>query len=202
MLVFIDESGDPGFRVGEGATPLFVAAMVVFDSGEAARQTETAIQGLRRGLRSAGEFKFNKTRDELKDRFFEAVRGCPFRVRAIVVEKARIYSPHLKVDKEGFYRFFVRQMMSHDAGALSDARIVIDGSGDREFRRLLETYLRRQLGGRLREVRFSNSRSDVLVQLADMCVGAIARSFRRDRANADRWRRMLAPRIDDVWEFR
>lgn len=52
-----------------------------------------------------------------------------------------------------------------------------------------------------RDVRFKDSKSDVLVQLADMCAGAIARSYRKDRAERERWRKMLAPRIDDVWEF-
>jgi hypothetical protein len=42
----------------------------------------------------------------------------------------------------------------------------------------------------------------VLVQLVDMCAGAIARSYRADRKNRDRWRQMLAPRINDVWDFK
>jgi hypothetical protein len=51
-------------------------------------------------------------------------------------------------------------------------------------------------------VRFSNSQSDRLVQLADMCAGAIARSYKKDRDFAGRWREMLRPKTDDVWEFR
>ena len=31
MLVFIDESGDPGFSLERGASPIFVAAMVIFE---------------------------------------------------------------------------------------------------------------------------------------------------------------------------
>ena len=79
---------------------------------------------------------------------------------------------------------------------------MIDGSGDRAFRLMLQTSLRRQVGDRLKTIRFSNSRTDPLVQLADMCAGAIARSYRLDRKDARRWRRMLAPRLDDVWDFR
>jgi hypothetical protein len=30
MLVFIDESGDPGFKLDGGSSPVFVAAMVIF----------------------------------------------------------------------------------------------------------------------------------------------------------------------------
>jgi hypothetical protein len=35
-----------------------------------------------------------------------------------------------------------------------------------------------------------------------MCAGAVARSYRKDRDDAQRWRGILAPKIEDVWEFR
>ena len=139
--------------------------------------------------------------DESGDACFDAVRNCPFRVRAIVVQKELIHSPHLRLDKEGFYRYFVRQMMTHDDGRLENATVIIDGSGDRKFRMTLKSQLRRRLGRRIGEVRLQNSRRDPLVQLADMCCGAIARSYRTDRKDSDRWRRMLGPHIEDVWQF-
>ena len=202
MLVFIDESGDPGFKVEKGSTPIFAAAMVLFDNAQNAQATEQVIRQAMQHLRARPEFKFNKSSKQVRDGFFQAVRGCRFSVRAIVVRKDVIYSPHLKTDKEDFYRFFIRQMMTHDDGALVDAKVVIDGSGDREFRRMLESSLRRQVGDRLKSVTFGNSRNDCLVQLADMCVGAIARSYRTDRRDASRWRQMLRPRINDIWDYR
>lgn len=202
MLVFIDESGDAGFKVAKGSSPLFVAAMAIFADSSAAQTTELAIKALAASLRLRTEFKFNKTDDDRRDAFFATARQQPFTVRAIVVRKEVIYSPHLMADKEDFYRFFVRQVMQHDDGALMNARVVIDGSGDREFRRQLAGSLRRRLGDRLQSVKLSNSKNDRLLQLADMCAGAIARSYRRDRASSDRWRLMLAPRIRDIWDFR
>jgi hypothetical protein len=202
MLVFIDESGDPGFKLGRGSTAVFVAVLVAFADGEAAQAATAAIDALAARLRVRGEFKFSKSRDAVRDDFFDAVCHCDFRVRSIVVRKGRVYSPHLRSEKEDFYRFFVRQMLSHDGGLLQDAEVIIDGSGDRTFKRELKTYLKKQLApGVLRDLRFSNSSNDRLLQLADMCVGAIARSY-SEREHAWRWRRMLLPRIDNVWEFR
>jgi len=43
----------------------------------------------------------------------------------------------------------------------------------------------------------SDSARDPLMQLADMCIGAITRA-ERDRDDADRWKRMLAPRIAHI----
>lgn len=201
MLVFIDESGDPGFKVAAGSSPIFVAAMVLFENGEGARATEVAIRDAMSSLRVYPEFKFNKCSNTVRDGFFQAIRACPFIVRAIVVRKDVIHSARLKTDKEDFYRFFVRQMMTHDGGHLDQARVVIDGSGDHAFKRMLKTSLRRQVGESIKSIRFGNSKNDRLVQLADMCAGAIARSYRTDRTDSDRWRTMLAPRINDVWEF-
>ncbi len=201
MLVFIDESGDPGFDVEAGATPLFAAAMVIFADGDAARRTDAVIRATAKRLKPKPEFKFNKNNNEMRDAFFNAVRGCPFTVRAIVVRKEVIYSKALKADTDRFYRFFVRQMMTHDAGLLDNARVIIDGSGDKRFRAAMRKYLRSQLGERVESVKFADSVSDPLIQLADMCVGAIARSFRHDRKEPSRWRRILEPRIGNIWNF-
>jgi hypothetical protein len=51
-----------------------------------------------------------------------------------VVQKERIYSPHLRTEKEAFYSFFVKSMLKFDDGLLEAATIVIDGSGDRDFK--------------------------------------------------------------------
>ncbi|MBL8805789.1 MAG: DUF3800 domain-containing protein [Rhodospirillales bacterium] len=57
-------------------------------------------------------------------------------------------------------------------------------------------------GTKVAKVRFADSRRDNLIQLVDMCTGAIARSYRTDRSDARRWRTMLAPKIADIWDFR
>lgn len=200
--MFIDESGDPGFRLKEGSSPVFAAAMVIFETDAAAKTTEDIIRNAMRKMNIRPEFKFNKCRPAIRDAFFEAVNPCPFRVRAIVVEKEVVHPPYLRSNKEGFYQYFVRLMMTHDGGRLENATVVIDGSGDRKFRQALKARLRRQLGDKINKLRLHRSDRDPLIQLADMCCGAIARSYRTDREDSDRWRRMLAPHIEDVWNFR
>jgi hypothetical protein len=203
MLVFIDESGDPGFKLEKGASPVFVAAMVVFERDGDAAATQSAIeQGEARRIHRP-EFKFNKCSDAVRDLFFQDIAGCRFKVRAIVVRKEGIYSARLRTEKESFYAYFVKAMLRYDGDLLKGARVVIDGSGDRAFRQNLGAAFRKRLRpGMIKDVRFKNSRSDILVQLADMCAGAVARSYRSDRPQHDRWRKMLARKLDDVWEFK
>jgi hypothetical protein len=202
MLVFIDESGDPGFKVSKGSSAVFTAVLVAFRDRAQAIPTQLAIEALARRLRIQPEFKFNKSRPEVRDAFFEAMMPFGFCVRAIVVEKEKIYSLRLRTNKEAFYGFFIKSMLKFDDGLLSAAKVVIDGSGDREFKQQLRSYFRLHLGpNRLEKLSFRDSRSDCLVQLADMCAGAIARSYKDDRSDAGRWRAMLKPKIEDIWEF-
>lgn len=203
MLVFIDESGDSGFKVDKGSTPVFAVALAAFECHEEAARCDAIIREALETLRVKPEFKFSKARDGVRDAFFDAVLGCDFRVRCLVVQKELIRSGRLRTNKEEFYQFFVKTMLKFDDGLLHDARVVIDGSGERTFRRDLKKHLTRHTApGAIRDVRLKASHGDPLVQLADMCVGAVARSYREDRDDRHRWRDMLKPKLDDVWEFR
>lgn len=205
MLVFIDESGDAGFKLESGSSPIFVIAMVIFESSESARDAQDVLSATQRELRAWPEFKFSKLSPQNKDAFFLAVRDLDFRVRAIVVQKDRIRSNSLRTIKESFYKYFSRQLVEKGQAGMLDAKIIIDGSGDKVFQRELQRSIKRNLPTScVREVRLKDSQKDVLIQLADMAAGAIARSYRKDRRNADKWRRLLraSGNLEDVWEFK
>lgn len=157
----------------KGSTPYFVVVMVIFNSFFAAEKTSIVITELRKTLRVHPEFKFNKVCPKVKDAFFEILIPFDFKIRALVVKKSQIYSTHLRNNNENFYNYFVQLLMRHDGSALNDAIIKIDGSGNEEFKRALTTYLRRQIGpGKIKKIKFVDSKTDSLIQLADMCAGA------------------------------
>ena len=200
MLAFIDESGCAGFKFSRGSTPYFVVSMVIFHDHDVATRADEVIGGLRIPLGHSSEFKFSKCRPEVRDGFFQAISSLDFVVRAIVVDKAKLYSLYLRA-RQPFYNYFVQTMMQHDGGILTNATVKIDGSGDRQFKQELQKYLKQQLKGRVRKIRLVNSRTNNLIQLADMAAGAIHRNHRDDRVDRSRWFDMLLPRIDDVWTF-
>lgn len=115
MLVFIDESGDPGFKVAKGSSPLFAAAMVVFGDPVEAARTQDVVRNLLGRIHRRPEFKFNKCRNEVRDAFFEAIRNQGFVVRAVVVRKDLIWSERLRADDASFYRFFIKSMVKFDS---------------------------------------------------------------------------------------
>lgn len=202
MYVFIDESGCPGFQIDRGSTKFFVIAMVILESIEDVAETGQTIARAREELGQKPEFKFSSCCHKVRDGFFDKVRRLPFTVRAIAVDKEKIYSSHLRSETEDFYRYFVQLILKHDNDALKDARIRVDGSGDREFKRELSRYLRDQVpAGKIHSCKFLDSKRSELIQLADMCAGAIHRHFKADRPDRSRWFDMLSPRVSDLWHF-
>jgi len=96
-------------------------------------------------------------------------------------------------------------MFEHDGGLLTGAKVVLDGSGDRRFRKELVGYMRRELPKwAIKKFDFRDSRKDPHVQLADMCAAAIVRSYSDIRLDGAKWRNMLERSgcINDVWEIR
>lgn len=96
-------------------------------------------------------------------------------------------------------------LMQYDDDVLHNASIKIDGSGDKEFKNALTTYLRQRIGEhKIKKFKFTDSRKDNLIQLADMVVGAIARSYSDTRKDAYRWLDVLKRRdkIKSIWNFK
>ena len=115
MLVFIDESGDTGFKIGKGSTPNFVIAAVIFRDTLDAERTALAIKELRRelGLDDRYEFKFSKTSKEFRKRFLKRIKKFNFTYRAVVMRKEQIYGRKLRENKEYLHNYTMRMLLEH-----------------------------------------------------------------------------------------
>lgn len=207
MLVFIDDSGDPGFKFDKGSSRYFVIACLIFQDELEALKVKVAIKDLRRELKFPDniEFKFFKSRSITKFAFLKAINKFDFNVRAIVVNKSIIRSNELKNNKNSFYSYIIKMVLQHSNGDILDAKIRIDGSGDRIFRKNFLTYLRKQLNsGQKRLVRnckLLDSKSDELIQVADMIAGSIRRSYEGTKSDAQEYKKIIKKHITDEWTF-
>lgn len=207
MLVFVDDSGDPGFRVDKGSTPVFVIALVIFDDVLDAEKTSLAIKELRRELRASDkfEFKFSKTDKRFRKAFIERIKDFNFRVRAIIVEKHKIYSPYLTSNKESFYNHIIMQVLKHHGGTITNAKLKFDKRGERNIRNELRSYLSRELDNRnnriFQDLKFVDSKQNTLIQLADMVAGSISTSFSGKYPEYLESLK-LSGRIEDLWSFK
>ncbi|MCK5459933.1 DUF3800 domain-containing protein [Candidatus Parcubacteria bacterium] len=208
MLVFIDDSGDPGFKLNKGSTTHFIISMVIFDDELEAEKTAVAIKELKRkiGFREQTEFRFFKTRKDFRIKFLKTINKFDFRIRCLVVDKSIIYSNELKKDKNSFYAYFIKEVLKNNNNSILNAKIRMDGSGNRIFRRNFFTYLRKELNSKNRKIMLNckmvDSKNNVLVQLADMVAGSINRAQNKNKKDYNIYRNIIKKRIEDEWHFR
>ena len=184
MLVFVDESGDTGFKFGDGSSDRFVVTLVIFGDVEDAHNAEARIRQLRHdlGLRKHYEFHYSHSKSFIKRRFFEELGQEQFFYCTISINKRKLTGPGFRF-KESFYKYACRLVFENAKPHLDNAKIVIDGSGSRVFRRQLGSYLRRHMNSdedgakRIKKVQLEDSRKNDLIQLADMVCGALARKL-------------------------
>jgi hypothetical protein len=206
MLVFIDDSGDPGFKLASGSSQYFVIACVIFDDNLDAEETALKIKRFRRtlGWRDDHEFKFNKMNKNLRLTFLNEIKNCKFRIRAIVVNKSTVRSTGLRSNKNKFYNYIIKQILAKSEGSIKNASVRMDGHEDRAYKKAAATYFRQQANPKdsvIKNVKFVNSQNDNLIQLADMIAGTIMRSKSNKTDSAD-YLRAISVRVEDIWYFK
>lgn len=206
MLVLIDESGDTGFK--EGASAFFIMTMVVFNDCDQygrypeAEKTAIAIQKVAEKSQHKPEFHFSQCSHKVRIAFFQELNAakCNFGVYALVVDKKKIYSSTLKAHPKSFYNFLLKQLLTRNP--VYGAKIKIDGSKSKEFKKALKVYLRKGKEGMFTKIKFVDSKTNTLVQLADMACGAVAYHHRNQKLGSDIYLKLLGKRMLNVWDFK
>ena len=152
MLVFVDESGDAGMKLGAGSSDLFVATAVLFEDDDEALRCDERINLIRAelGLSPRFEFHFTECKKTVREEFLKKVVPFAFFYLAAVVEKARLNTP---VKNPAFQ--FKELIIKYAAGLvfemakpyLKDAIVSIDASGSRDFRNQLSRFLKMRIRG-------------------------------------------------------
>lgn len=205
MLVFIDDSGDPGFKLEKDSSQFFVIALLIFDDHLEAEKMAVAIKELKRNLSfpDSVEFKYANSKDKIRKQFLKAIAGFEFRIRTIVVDKNYIYSREMQNKKETFYAYFIKSVIQHSNSTIQNAKIKIDGSGDRAFKKQFQTYLRKQLNNGdlkiMKNCKFVDSKNNVLIQATDMIAGFIRRKHELEDKEPYK---VIQSKIEDEWLFR
>lgn len=181
MLMFIDESGDPGLKVGQGSSKYFIVALVAFEDRDEAQAADDRIALLRteQGLSPDFEFHFANMKPAHRRLFLSAIASYDFFYFGIVINKAKLTGPGFNF-KESFYKYACGLIFENAKPRLNNATVIIDGSGSKDFRRQLKKYLLRRLkndAGKclIKKVKTQDSDRNNLLQMADMVVGSIAR---------------------------
>lgn len=200
MLVFIDESGDPGMQIKEGSSTYFVMTPVLFEDRDEAEALDKRIGLLKRefGFNEKFEFHFHKLRADYRKLFLQEVAKYDFFCFGIVINKAKLTGKGFQFP-DSFYKYACNLAFQNIKPHLSEAIAVIDGSGSRIFRQQLTNYLKKRIndaknGARyIKKVKLQDSKTNHLLQLADMICGSVARSY-GDKKDANDYRQLISHR--------
>jgi len=193
MLVFIDESGDAGLKLGAGSGSHFVVALTVFNENKEALMADHHISKIRQnlGLRSDFELHFHKMSSRFKSVFLEEICQFDFNYFCVVINKAELVKEKLKLPGS-FYKHACKLVCEDAKRHLKEATVVIDGSGSREFKKQLANYLKKNLNDRdagircIKSVKMQESHKNNLLQLADMIAGTVGRSYKQ-RSDSEKY---------------
>jgi hypothetical protein len=171
-----DESGETGFRFGNGSTDYFVFSLVFTDDAERLRDQIHWVRH-KLGWLEREEISFNKTSNERRAKFFESLQPLHFVVRSLVVDKRRLGQDARKLSKHQFYGFFVAELLAClPPGELDRTTLVLDRfNGESKAIHELKRNLTLKNVSGVQRITTRRSDSEILVQLADMCAGAILR---------------------------
>lgn len=208
--MYLDDSGDAGMKFDSGSSRFLVMAACVFTETIHIDEVAAAINDCSARHRQSREFKYSKTKERIKDDFFERVAHGTFSVRAIAIDKSRLRSRHLIEHPNDLKAYAVMQLLTHSFGEIRGAKLFVDGQDTRGFQMSNATYFRervnREVAGTIRAVEFADSKQNVMIQLADMIAGAIGRHIREDdRQNSrhfDTFRRRTWQPRGTLWRFR
>jgi len=181
-LLFMDESGDTGFKFEKGSSRFFVLSIVIFDNPVEAEKTAKTIKNLRKKLKLSVnfEFKFSTgTTKKQKEKFLKIVKQENFTYRSVVIDKQKLLKANPQSFQESIY-ILSSELLFLRGKELANATLVLDRV-NRQFLRKMNFFLKRRLNTPLRKIirkiKADKSSNNNLLQLVDMVCGAVYRKF-------------------------
>jgi len=101
--------------------------------------------------------------------------------------------------KNSFYKYSVNLLFENLKPYLRNAIVVFDKCGNREFQIELKKYLGRRVnpadsGPQVKKIKTNESRSNNLLQLADMICGAVSRYLKKSKPDHFVYRKIISHR--------
>lgn len=182
-----DESGDVSFSFDKGASRYFVVAVIATAAPESLRRLLADVRE-RSGLPAQYEFSFNALSSApLRRRTFEALAEADFEGWAVVVDKTTLPDSFRVMRRLDFYLYFVTELVRLiPADKREGATLILDEFGSpaqvrTELRRFMTI---RDIPRHFKRIQVRRSKSEPLIQAADLVAGAILRRDAKGQADA------------------
>jgi hypothetical protein len=180
QLIFIDDSGDAGIKAHSSSH--LVMAAVVFNDDLVAEETALAMRKFRRqlGWTDDHEYKFHKTKKDYIKQVLRLVSQYDFAVYAVVVDKGRF-----KALPKNLYNDTISELLR--LMPLKHASIKVDGGSGSDYAKRAVSYIRKNAHtkvGQISEIKFADSKENVLLQLADLVASSLYRATQTGKSDS------------------
>ena len=194
--------GDISFAFEKGASRFFVVAMIATTDPDGLRRLLAQLHE-DSGLRSDYEFHFHSLSSaRLRERVLARLAEADWEAWSLVADKTTLPDSFRVMRRLEFYLYWVTELIRQiPAEKREGATLILDQFGSAP---LVRTELRRFMAAReiprhFKRVVVKRSRSEPLIQIADLVAGAVLRRDSRDDSDAYGY---LAKRILQVREYR
>lgn len=181
--VYLDEFGNSNLESSKsGVSSHFIIAAILVPESKV-EALAMGVEAIRKQEFQSGEMKSssvgnNHTR---RARILQRLTKLDFNVLLLVVDKKKLSAQSGLKYKTSFYKFLYQRIYEHLRSNISRLRLHNDGMGSREFLNGFVEYARRKnptpsLFDEF-DISFEDSKSNVIIQLADFVAGSLARNI-------------------------
>ncbi|MFT3983051.1 MAG: DUF3800 domain-containing protein [Lachnospiraceae bacterium] len=203
VYAFTDESGAFGWDLNNQnvSTHFIISAIIVNENNLSTVQA--SVEHIRKKHFQTGEMKSSHigNKDERRKRILADLLPLPFSIFTIIFDKEQLTEAKGLRYKPSFYKFMNNIVHKELRRAFPMLTIVADEVGGSEYMQSFSKYVaaRQDIPNLFGEAQFffRNSQADVLIQLADLISGTLAREYDKHRKteNIADFRKMLEQKI-------
>ncbi len=185
---YIDESGDKSLRFEKGGVSTFFIVSAIIIDGNSNSRVRQEFKEIARKHTQAPEIKSSSKafRDiDKRINFLKDISKLDFRIYSVIVDKRRVFEDSGLQFRDSFYKY-VNGLLDHE---LYDyypfLELVSDNHGSEKFMDGFISYVEKNHKQtelfKGPEFKFSDSKEEPLIQLADFIAGSIAKCYEPDK---------------------
>lgn len=187
---FIDERGNSGFDFDkQGVSSHFIITAIIVDE-RIVNSLEQEVEQIRKKFFQDGEMKSSKVGRNSKRRILilDKLKDLNFKIFSVVVDKRKISQSSGLVYKKSFIKYLNGLLYDELHNYFPKLQLIADEHGNKEFMDEFKSYLIKNhipnLFGEY-DFGFGNSKSEILIQLADFICGTIAFGYEESLNNKE-----------------
>jgi hypothetical protein len=181
QFAFIDESGDYGFDFEnkDVSTHFIIVSILVKESNKEILEQE--MEKIKQKYFQAEEIQSSKIENHhLRIQLLNELKDLPFNIYAYVVDKRKIREDSGITFEKTFIKFLNRLVYDDLNRTFDQLDLVLEEHGEKEFMNEFKNYINERSVPDLFNYStfgFNHSNSEILLQLADLIAGTIAKGY-------------------------